>query len=251
MLILKSGSLWQNNRWLLDQVDLEVRPGEAVLIWGLNGAGKSSLLDALSGWRSLDQGYVSINNDLLSAWNPNLRAQHLSYLTQHHGVYFDGEVGELLGALIIKDKRINKAVLDSLSKTFGVGDLLDRRFMSLSGGEQAKVSLLRVMLQLSENLENYRGRYLLLDEPLAHLDIFYQQAVYENLTRLKQQGLGLVMVIHDLNQAWRYADRFFILLDGKLHECKTAEAVLEFFELHYGMKLQMGKIEGRVFFINS
>ncbi len=256
MLALKEVSLKFSGREILNQVSLEICSGECMVLWGLNGAGKSSLLDILSGWRVPDSGNIFLEEKLLSQWKSLERASRVAYLAQYHEIYFDASVLELLE----NKNNVLKLKFEQLLNIFNLNnsDLLTRRLGSLSGGEKAKIALLRALLQLEISLEEslerfYEGRYLLLDEPLAHLDMAYQKDLYRYLMGFKQQGLGLIMIIHDLNQAWKYADRFLILANGKLWECETPEEILRVCESEHGLKLKYVPlaqgVEGEGFFI--
>ncbi len=234
-------------RHLLDHIYLDLNPGECVVIWGLNGVGKSSLLDVLSGWRGLDQGAVFLNGENIKNLTIKTRANYLAYLTQESKVLFDDQVLELL-----KIFKVDLKIINHWAEILKVKNLLNRSFQSLSGGEKSKIFILKKILQLIKlsklsklNQENLRGSYLLLDEPMAHLDQLYQQEFLEVLLKLKQQGLGVLLVMHDLNQAWSCADRFFIYFQGCLYFCKDEQALFKNFKDFYQKDLSRG--EGFVF----
>lgn len=241
MLELINGCFFLEERKILNNISLSLSPGECVVIWGLNGVGKSSLLDILSGWRTLgsSQGEVLLNQKNMRDWAPKERAGILAYLAQSQEVLFDDSVRELLKILDPLE-----LLIERLAGDFKIFNLLDRNFYSLSGGEKMKVALLRVILQLRVFNQDLKGAYLLLDEPLAHLDQIYQQEFLSNLLKLKQEGLGILIVLHDLNLAWKYADRFLIYFNGQLHECenknedKDKEGLVKKIKDFYGVDLK-------------
>lgn len=211
--------------------------------------GKSSFLDVLSGFIKLEKnkGEVLLNKKNILNWDVKKKSEYLAYLSQSQDVLFDELVRELLKVVDPEEK-----LIESLGKEFNVLNLLDRNFHSLSGGEKARVSLLRVILQLKISRDqkdlkkDLSGRYLLLDEPLAHLDQIYQKDFLSCLLKLKQEGLGILIAMHDLNLAWNYADRLLIYFDGNLHECenkniekdKAQEGLINKIKDFYGVSLK-------------
>lgn len=229
VLALNQVSYVVKDKVILKEISLAISAGECVVLWGLNGAGKSTLLDVLSGWKKPQNGRVILDQKNLWAYQSKDRAKRLAYLAHTQEVYFDLRVSEILKLFNLdldKVLRLSQDVFD-----WDVSDFLQRRVGSLSAGEKTKLALLRSLLQLNSNFglekNSYEGCYLLLDEPLAHLDMIYQNKLFKALLKLKQCGLGLVMVIHDLNQAWKYADRFFILNQGQLYRCQTPDEVTQ------------------------
>jgi iron complex transport system ATP-binding protein len=117
----------------------------------------------------------------------------------------------------------------------GVAHLADRPYPTLSGGEQQRVHLARVLAQLA----GPEGAYLLLDEPVAALDIAHQLAISALARELAQDGIGVLMVLHDLNLAARVANRVLLLRDGRLHGIGTPDATLrpDTLEAVFGVRL--------------
>src|SRR5690606_19781920 len=107
-----------------------------------------------------------------------------------------------------------------------VARLAGRSYTTLSGGERQRVQLARVLAQIDFPQTAAEGRYLLLDEPTASLDPAHQHATLRTARRAAERGIGVVVVLHDLNLAALYADRLVVLSRGRVAGEGPAEAVL-------------------------
>lgn len=210
-------------RPILSQVDLEVHHGETLALVGPNGAGKSTLLGALCGDLRPKTGTVEIAGAPLNAWTPRELAMRRSMLPQHHTLSFPFTVAEVVrmgrmpwfGTELEEedDSAVGQAMRDA-----DVAALADRPFPSLSGGEQARVALARVLAQ--------RAAVVLLDEPTAALDIRHQELVFAVTRGQTVRGHAVVAVVHDLGLAAAYADRVAVLSAGRLVACGPPHEVL-------------------------
>ncbi len=209
-------------RRLIERFELAVEPGEILMLAGNNGAGKSTLLSLLAGCPTPDEGEVRLESRALTAWPASALAARRAILPQSPSLAFDFPVCEVvrLGALphAASSGEIAEGVLEVL-RWMDLDVLAQRGYFSLSGGERQRVHLARVLLQV--RLAREAPCYLLLDEPLAALDLAHQYALMRRLRRLvsirDESGgarLGVVLVTHDLNVAWRYADRVCLLKAG-------------------------------------
>lgn len=206
---------------LLQGVDLLLRSGEVGAILGPNGAGKSTLLSVLAGLRVPDTGVVWLNGHAMSVDTLHRVAQHRAVLPQDTAVAFDFTVQEVvaLGRYPhrLKPSRQEADIVQAAMATTGVGALAHRPVGSLSGGERARVQLARVMAQIWEAPPDGAPRWLLLDEPTAALDLRHQHATLSTVRRwAREQGVGVLAVLHDLNLALRYADQVWVLDRGQL-----------------------------------
>lgn len=195
----------------LDGIDLALRPGQVTAICGPNGAGKSSLLATLAGLEQPEQGRALLDDAALSAMPARERARALGYLPQSAEVSWDLAVETLVGlgrlpwdSGVAADTRAVDAALAALS----LEPLRRRPLSRLSGGERARALLARVLAG--------EPRWLLADEPLANLDLAHQLALLAHLRVLAGEGLGVVVVLHDLAQAMNHADRVVVLDRGRL-----------------------------------
>jgi iron complex transport system ATP-binding protein len=202
------------NRMLLSGLDLDARPGECWVVVGPNGAGKTTLIAALAGLTKPRAGTIAYDGTPLVALTPRERALRRGWLPQDCIDFFPATVLEttLVGRHphlprwrweSTADVACARAALDA----FGLGDCADRDVRTLSGGERRRVALAALVAQ--------DPALLLLDEPSSHLDLAQQIAALDTLTALaRTRGKTLVMVLHDLHLALRYADHAIALGGG-------------------------------------
>ena len=208
-------------RALLDDVSIDVHPGEMLALIGPNGAGKTTLLRALSGDIDAACDAVSCNGRPLrripAAELATLRAVH----AQHQRTDLDYSAQQVValgrfphhgGRPSADDRAIARAAM----ALTGSDTLAARLYSTLSGGEQARVHLARALAQIWHGAPG--AHYLLLDEPVAALDIAWQHRVLACARdRAHTHMTGVLAIVHDLNLAARYADRLVLLADGRIH----------------------------------
>lgn len=215
---------------LLDDVALNVAPGDVVAIIGPNGAGKSTLLRALAGDVQPADGTVRLLGRPLHAWPVQEQARRRAVLPQQSTLAFAftarevvllGRVPHSGGAAGPRDVAIAEAALEAVD----AGHLADRWYTTLSGGEQQRVHLARVLAQIWEPIDD-QPRFLLLDEPTNNLDLAHQHHTLALARRWARQSVGVVVVLHDLNLAAQYADRLVLLYAGRVVAVGTPADVL-------------------------
>ncbi|WP_019632284.1 heme ABC transporter ATP-binding protein [Actinomadura atramentaria] len=210
-------------RAVVDDVTLDVRHGEVLALVGPNGAGKSTLLAALCGDLRPAAGTIRVASEPLDAFTPRELALRRSMLPQKHTLSFPFTAGDVVrmgrvpwaGTPLEDDD--DHAVATALRDADAV-PFADRPFTALSGGEQARVALARVLAQ--------RAATVLLDEPTAALDIRHQELVFGVARREAARGHAVVVVVHDLDLAAAYADRVALLAEGRLAACGPSADVL-------------------------
>ncbi|MEM9632218.1 MAG: ABC transporter ATP-binding protein [Pseudomonadota bacterium] len=209
-------SVGYRSKQVLRDVSLSVDPSEIAVIIGPNGSGKSTLLTALSGQISPAGGKVFLQGKSLASWRRRSLARNLAFLPQQPQAPGHIRVRDLVtfgrfahrGPLSSPSARDHEAVDHALEQT-GSTQLADRDFGALSGGERQRVWISLVLAQ--------SPRFLLMDEPTSFLDPGFQYQILDLLKSLvTQQEMGLVMVLHDVNQASLYADRVIALQDGRI-----------------------------------
>lgn len=206
----------------IEAISAELRPGEVTAICGPNGAGKSTLLAALAGLLLPGAGGAQLDGDSLAGMAPARRAQAIGYLPQSAELAWDVSVETLAGlgrlpwrGAAQNDTAAVEAALDAMQ----LDDLRRRPVSQLSGGERARALLARVLAG--------QPRWLLADEPLANLDLAHQLALLASLRALAGQGLGVVLVLHDLAHAMNHADRVIVLDGGRLVRDGRPEVALD------------------------
>ncbi|WP_332679216.1 ABC transporter ATP-binding protein [Brevundimonas sp.] len=191
-------------RTVLDRVDLSVAAGELVAVVGPNGAGKSSAIRALAGLLPLTGGDARLGGEGVAALSPRERASRVAYLPQERRIAWNLPAIELaaLGAPFLQaaDARAQaQAALDEVE----AGHLADRGVAEMSGGERARVLLARALATGAGGL--------LVDEPIAGLDPDAQLMVLERLHARARAGQAVLVSLHDLALAARFADRVAVL----------------------------------------
>ena len=195
----------------LEAATLELRCGEITAICGPNGAGKSTLLAVLAGLLVPHAGAVSLDNAPLTSVTARTRAQALGYLPQNAEIAWDIDVVTLTGLGRLPWRSSAEEDRAAVERALAAPDLLPlahRRVSQLSGGERARALLARVLAG--------NPRWILADEPLAALDLAHQAALLRTFRTLADEGVGIVLVLHDLGRAMNGADRAIVLERGRI-----------------------------------
>jgi len=217
MISAKHISLSVNGRKVLNDVSLEVIPGSFTAIAGPNGAGKTSLLKVLSGESSRYDGVVEINGTIAKKYSVADLSKVRSVLPQSSHLQFPFSVQQIveMGRQHHSTTALqNKIVIDEIMELTGIKGWSERNYLSLSGGEQQRVQLTRVMAQVWE-IKNY-PRYILLDEPTSSLDIAQQQMIFTLVKQACERNIGVLAIVHDLNQVAQFADKLYFLKEGSV-----------------------------------
>lgn len=216
---------------------LRIDAGERVALLGPSGAGKSTLLKLLSGELHPAQGELLLDGQPLRTLPAAQRARRRAVLPQSHQLAF-GLAVELVVALGRwgREGADDERHIASALAWAQASHLRGRRYDQLSGGEQARVQLARVLVQLIDT----EGGLLLVDEPLASLDPGLQLELLDTLTRFAgARGHALVAVLHDLQQALGGFERLLLLRAGQLvGEHRANSAALPALETLFGLRLQ-------------
>lgn len=209
-------------RPILRGLTLELAQGEITALVGPNGCGKSTLLKTVPRLLRPISGEVIYRDRPLHALSPRRAAQKIAYLGQFHTAPGDLPVRTLVGygrSPHGRDAARDRAVVDDALARTGLTALADRSLATLSGGERQRVWIAMALCQQPE--------LLLLDEPTTYLDVGYQLEVLELVRALRDElGMTVLMVLHDLNLAARFADRLCAMRDGDIVADSTPDAVL-------------------------
>jgi iron complex transport system ATP-binding protein len=205
-----------NGKQLLNQVNLTVQPGTFTAIAGPNGAGKSSLLKILSHESTRYKGEVRINDKAATLYSVAQLSAVRAVLPQHSHVQFPFTVQQIveLGRQHLNTFRYNREVLAEVMELTGVSNWANRNYLTLSGGEQQRVQLTRVLAQVWD--KKIFPRYVLLDEPTSSLDIAQQQLIFTLVKKACERNIGVLAIVHDLNQAVQFADHLYFMRSGSI-----------------------------------
>ena len=219
----KSISLELGGKKILNNISMEVRPGEILSIIGPNGAGKTSLLNVLSGNIKTHNGNVSYNNVPLETISIQERAYIRSVMSQFQSIAFDYSVEDILqmGWLDHSHKDIKEdlsAFQNQVIQECDMENLIHQKFNTLSGGEQRRVHFARTLLQLWQPTNTNDQNYLLLDEPFSNLDLVHKVKMMESIKAKASSGTGILMILHDLNLAYSFSDKILLLKNGRVIE---------------------------------
>lgn len=220
--------------WTLDEVSFSVYSGEVLGIVGPNGSGKSSLLKLLAGLLRPDRGTIQLAGQSVGRLEPQVLARMVAVVPQEFVQVFPFTVAEtvLMGRFphqrtgwwnlgMAEESGDDLLVAHRAMVDTDVLALADRSLSDLSGGERQRVLIARALAQ--------EPSILLLDEPMAFLDINHQIDICELIRRLnKERALTVVLVSHDLNVASQLCDRLVMLKEGRVCQTGTpAETIRE------------------------
>ena len=231
-------------RTVLERVSLDFRPGEVLAILGPNGCGKSTLLRTANGLLPKTGGEVLMDGVPLTRFTAREIARMVAYLPQSRAVpSITAERMVLHGRFpYLSYPRRYDRVRKALDRV-GAGDLARRSLPELSGGQRQKVYLALALAQDTP--------VILMDEPTTYLDVSCQLEVMDLARRLAEEGRAVVMVLHDLTLALRYAHRAALLHEGRVRRVGTPEELCAGTDLEEVMGVSLGRIEtedGRRYF---
>ncbi len=209
--------LTYGGRSVIDGVSLTLRPGELTIVVGPNGAGKSSLLKLLTGEAVPSSGSARLDGQDLHRLHPARLARRRAVLPQSAQLAFPFTVAEIvrLGLEAGGHRQSPEAVRAALARV-GLPGFGARAYGALSGGEQQRVHLARVLAQVGAPTEGGEPRALFLDEPVSSLDIRHQVDVLSIARRFAAAGGCAFAVLHDLNLSSGFADRLIVVSKGRI-----------------------------------
>jgi len=219
------------SKTILNRVSLQAKAGEILVIAGPNGAGKSTLLKTLSEKTKLEIGNVTINDKNVMQYAPKELARTRAVLSQSFstGLPFQVEDVIMMGRYPHFNEypnEIDTTIVQEIIKELDIEHLATRTYATLSGGEQQRVQLGRVLAQIwKEETDSAGTKYLFLDEPVSSLDLYHQQTVLQMASRLAQSGYCIIAVLHDLNLISQFADHVLLLCQGHVEAYGSAAYV--------------------------
>jgi iron complex transport system ATP-binding protein len=219
-------------RPVVDDVTVELRPGEVLAVLGPNGAGKSTLLRALSGLLPPRAGAVTLDGIPLQKWRRRDLARRRAVLPQESQLAFPFRVHEVvqLGRSPHGGNGREPADLRAIDGAMAMTDTLqfaDRLYGTLSGGEKQRVQMARALAQIWDDPSaGAAPRYLLMDEPTNNLDLRHQHGALWAARRLAADGVGVLAILHDINLAATFADRLCLMKRGRVVALGTTGEIL-------------------------
>lgn len=220
----------QQVRWavagqtVLAGVSVAVKAGQVTGLIGPNGSGKTTLLHVMAGLRRPAAGRVTMGDVDVHALTATERGRRIALLEQHSHTDLELTVRDVIALGRTPHLRRGWArrlaaedeiAIDEAALRAGVDDLLERHWLTLSGGEQQRVQLARAMAQ--------QPSILLLDEPTNHLDIGHRLAFFETVRTL---GITVLAALHDLDLAAAYCDEIVVLDHGSVRGVGAPAAII-------------------------
>ncbi|MFA6150434.1 MAG: heme ABC transporter ATP-binding protein [Chitinophagaceae bacterium] len=214
----------------LTDISFDVQPGELVAILGANGAGKSTLLKIITGSIKMNSGNVLINKLPLTYWSPKSLSTFAAVMQQQNQLQLPFSVFEvvMMGRyphFKRRETQTDEDIVNEVLVRTGIQKLKDRNYLTLSGGEQQRVHLARVLAQISGG-KSENSRYLFMDEPSNNLDIRHQHSALNIAKEFAGEGNCVVAVLHDLNLALQYADKIVLLKNGAMKGFGTCADIM-------------------------
>jgi iron complex transport system ATP-binding protein len=211
---------------VVEGLDLDLKPGERMVVLGRNGVGKTTLLHALAGLTKPQAGELALAGQSYSVLGARGAARLRGLLPQHQGDAFDASVLQTVLAgrhphlsRWAWESAADEAIAQQALAAAGLDGVAPRAIHTLSGGERQRVAIAALLAQAP--------RLYLLDEPLAHLDLNHQVAVLGLFSRLaRDTGVALIMALHDINLAARHADSALLLFGAGHYEFGPAAEML-------------------------
>lgn len=215
-------------KFLLNDIDLTIKPGELIAIVGPNGAGKSTLLNCISNELKYTASNFQFKQKQINQYNRKELPLHRAKFSQQQAIEINLKLSEivLMGRYPYFSNEANEVdwnIVNLWMQKTETNHLQDREYEQLSGGEKQRLHLARVFTQLENNIDQ---KLILLDEPLNNLDVAHQYKTLHLIKSFTKKNNVALVVLHDLNIAAQFADRLLLLNNGKIELFDTPEKVL-------------------------
>ncbi len=235
---------------VLHGVDFTISQGKITTLIGANGCGKSSLFQLLTKNLQPDRGEILLDDTSLETIKLKNLAQKVAIVHQYHTAPPDITVEKLVGYGRLphqkigkfSDRELDKEKIDWALEVTQTDKYRKRPLSSLSGGQKQRVWIAMALAQDT--------RLLLLDEPTTYLDIRYQLQILQLIKKLnKEYHITIVMVLHDINQAFYYSDEILAMKEGRIIAQGAPEEIIkeDLLEEVYGISLPIHQFAGKKF----
>ena len=238
---IKNVTLNINGKLIVNNVSINVSPGEIVGLLGPNGAGKTSTFNLIVGNLKPNSGDILLNNKKINNLSPPQRSKlGLGYLPQEPSVFRDLKVKDNIN-LALDNSGLSKSIIRSrrekIVNEFNLNKFIDNYGYQLSGGERRRCEIARA-LSVGQN----GPKFLLLDEPFAGIDPIAVHDLKNLIFKLSKNGVGVLITDHNVRETLSITSKSFVLCEGKIlasglsSELAKNEIVQEFY-LGYDFKL--------------
>lgn len=216
----------RGGRRVLESVSVTVGSGEALAVVGPNAAGKSTLVRALASLLPVATGEIRLMGQPLDQIGRGLRARQIALVTAEDEGPSTLRVSDrvALGRYphvgpLRPHRSQDRAAIESAIERTGIEHLANRALGTLSAGERQRATVARALAQ--------EPRVLLLDEPSAHLDVGHELELFDVLDQVRECGVGVLVVVHDLQRAAEWAERMILLNEGRIRAAGPPAEVLK------------------------
>jgi iron complex transport system ATP-binding protein len=238
-------TLMRGARPVLEGATAKIPEGRLTVVIGPNGAGKSTLLRALAGLLTPLSGRLTVDDRPMAALGMAARARAIAFVAQERVVHWPLPVRTLVGLGRLPHRAAGAAesgndalAIEAALAAMDVAHLAARAADQVSGGELARVLIARALAQ--------QPRALIADEPAAGLDPAHQLSLFRHLRAIANKGVTVIVALHDLSLAARFADHVILLSGGRMMAAAAPETVLttEMIEKAYGVRANVTQVDG-------
>ena len=228
---------YAENGFKLENINLELEKGKIISLIGPNGAGKTTIGKILSGIIDNYTGRIFIEGKDLKKLNFKEKARKIAYVPQVFNTIFDFEIKEILlmgrrnnSNGIGFMKKIDIDIVEETMRDFGLYEKKNKKFSTLSGGEKRMVLIARAICQGAD--------FIILDEPVAYLDLHHYVDLINILLKLNKSGKTIFLILHDINMASEISDEIILLNRGKIIKKDIPENIIneDIIKNFYGIK---------------
>lgn len=226
---------FNRGKFALQNISFRAEEGTITGIGGRNGSGKSTLLRALYGFHRTTSGDVLIGGKSLSEMGPREISRRIAVVSQEVSEPFNFTVGEVVSISGYSLENQKSRVRDVL-EICGIGDLENRSFNEISGGER-RLTLIAAAIYQDADI-------LLLDEPTAFLDVDKEIRVIDILRKLRDSGKNIITVLHDVNLLYRICDSVVLIRDGRTVASGPRDDVMTLQNLNKTYSVEFATLKG-------
>jgi iron complex transport system ATP-binding protein len=247
MITARNLTVGLSGKTIVHGVSLDAKAGELTAIVGPNGSGKTTMMKALAG-ELPSKGEITINGHALGSLEPWQLAVKRAVLPQAATIAFPFTVREIvrLGLTVGPNRHAERidAITSEALAAVDLAGFAGRFYQELSGGEQQRVQLARVLSQIWEPVLDGEPCFLMLDEPVSALDIRHQLTIMQLARRYCEGGGGVIAVMHDLNLTAMFADNMVMMKNGRIERAGPPATVMtdDAMEAVFGCRMRINGV---------